>query len=146
MPQFYLISEEALAEVTSNPQGNLEGTLAKAATKTVKKEDLRPYVEGYLGILDDHDCDLTDYASDALQEALEEACEDGNAAWIAIPAAQAEKLTALLSKIRITGDNVEDYFGDEDDLEDVQLLHDAFRKVLGDLPDGQVLVFRGDSV
>ncbi len=138
----YIVPDKALEKCLESEGAEFAEALEAAAVKTIKREGLGTYAEGYTGILDDYEVDLGEASENDTAEAVTVAWAEPSGSWLTFSAAEAKKIAKEMKSVVITGDDAENYFEDREVLEDLRDINNLFRAAMDEVGAGQTLLLR----
>src|SRR4051812_21573143 len=142
--RFYTIDSSDAAQMVSmkDDARQLESALHLMPGTYSGNDEFGPVFEGYTGILDDHEVDLSSNGGHPVAEKFGDAEGDATM-WFGFEGNEATKLARELRRIKITDADVENYFpGGDDSAETVSELHTWFTSTLSALNPEQLLLVR----
>ncbi len=140
---FYTVPDKSLENFLKGERmdQDVKYAIENMAVDVIKRDEWGPYLEGYSGILDDHDLDLNELGSNEAAETLTGLEDQSALVWFVFPAREAKKVAKKLRGVEISEEDAENYFETQDDtLSDLREVHATFLKALEEVEDGQTLV------
>lgn len=128
---FYIVKNSSIPEfiklVESDSDDEFDDAVRPATSKIISDPDFSHLIEGYTGILDDHDIEFeNDEHADTLSEATDGAC-----GWMSFPGNIASKLADEIARVKISADDAENYFESAEEFHaDLKKLHQSFVQAL----------------